>query len=79
MPFDPYNRTGELSPAAVTAMAERLESRSRDPAFVGMLDDYPTSSRPCTEEVWTEAVVSIRKNGARRRMHAYRWVCSDRV
>lgn len=40
MPFDPYNRTGELSEAALTAMADRLESRGRDPAFVRMLDDY---------------------------------------
>jgi 2-polyprenyl-3-methyl-5-hydroxy-6-metoxy-1,4-benzoquinol methylase len=40
MPFDPYNRTGELNEAALTAMADRLESRGRDPAFVGMLDDY---------------------------------------
>lgn len=40
MPFDPYNRTSELNEAALTAMADRLESRGRDPAFVRMLDDY---------------------------------------
>jgi SAM-dependent methyltransferase len=40
MPFDPYNRTSELGEAAITAMADRLESRGRDPLFVGMLDDY---------------------------------------
>jgi 2-polyprenyl-3-methyl-5-hydroxy-6-metoxy-1,4-benzoquinol methylase len=40
MSFDPYNRTGELSEAALTAMADRLESRGRDPAFAAMLDDY---------------------------------------
>jgi len=43
MPFDPYNRTSELNEAAVTAMAGRLESRGRDPAFLGMLDDYLTA------------------------------------
>ena len=40
MAFDPYNRTGEISEAALTAMADRLESRGRDPAFLAMLDDY---------------------------------------
>jgi 2-polyprenyl-3-methyl-5-hydroxy-6-metoxy-1,4-benzoquinol methylase len=38
--FDPYNRTSELGEAALTAMADRLESRGRDPAFIRMLDDY---------------------------------------
>jgi 2-polyprenyl-3-methyl-5-hydroxy-6-metoxy-1,4-benzoquinol methylase len=40
MSFDPYNRTGELDEAALTAMADRLEGRGRDPAFAAMLDDY---------------------------------------
>src|SRR5262245_60793640 len=40
MAFDPYNRTSELDERALTAMADRLESRGRDPAFLAMLDDY---------------------------------------
>jgi 2-polyprenyl-3-methyl-5-hydroxy-6-metoxy-1,4-benzoquinol methylase len=40
MAFDPYNRTSEIGDTALTAMAERLESRGRDPQFVAMLDDY---------------------------------------
>ncbi len=40
MPFDPYNRTDELSSEATGAIAARLEARGESPFFLTMIDEY---------------------------------------